>query len=348
MMSNVFLTGANGHLGANVTRELLRRGHQVVAMVRKTSDLRSLAGLDVHLHVGDIHDRDSLFEGMAGCDAVIHTASDYSLWAKEDAITYSSTISGTENVLRAAQDRGIQRVVYTSSSTTVGSRREPGKPLTEADWNETPRTAYYTAKVQAERLAKKLAEELALEIIILLPGMLLGPYDYKLTNSHRAWVTILNGEGFVWDGTIGYLHVEDAARLHVDSLTMGTPGERYLLNARSVHLNEVRDIVERLFDIRMPKMGIPMPVGKSIGFLLDKVSNLTGKPPLFDHRLFEDFMSGHFDYDNSKSLATFGIEYQPVETIFRDTTAWLVHMGFLKPKAEARFRPHFPPRPEWR
>ena len=105
-MGTVFLTGANGHIGANVARELLRRGHRVVGYVRPTSDLRGLEGLEIDLRKGDIQDADQVTRAAEGCDAIIHTAAVYIMWAPTDEAVTAPGIRGTENVLRAAREHG--------------------------------------------------------------------------------------------------------------------------------------------------------------------------------------------------------------------------------------------------
>ncbi|HUF39746.1 MAG TPA: NAD-dependent epimerase/dehydratase family protein [Anaerolineales bacterium] len=343
----VLLTGANGHIGANIARELLRRGHRVVGYVRETSDLRGLAGLDIELRRGDILDADRLIRAAEGCDAVIHTAAVYSLWAGSDEDIINPCVQGTENIFRAAQTHGIRRVVYTSSAAAIGWSNEHTEVRDETDWNDDPSTAYYVAKTDSERLAHRLAQEIGLELIILNPSVVAGPYDFKPTPSTAMLLNALNGTSPWWDAVFAFVHVEDVARLHVDGLTLGTPGERYLATGPSVPLREIAGRIRELFGIRVPVLNLPRPVAVGAGALLGLVSKLTGKPPLFDRRVYEDVMSVNGVFDNGKSRQAFGIEYRPIETILADSTSWLAHAGMLKPKAAERVRAVYPPKPEW-
>jgi len=346
-MSTVFLTGATGHLGTNIARELLRRNHKVVALVRKTSNLFPLERLNIETRIGDIQDLDSITRAAEGCDAVIHSAADYSMWAKNDENTINSCVKGTGHVLQAAHRLGIKRIVYTSSTAAVGGSKDRHQILDENFWTEGASTAYYTGKTEAEHLAHRVARELGLELIVLNPSYIMGPYDYRPTSTQQIFVQILDGSGFTFDVSWGYVHVEDAARLHVDSLTMGEPGERYIVNSKSAHFGEIAKIVEEMFAIKMPSINLPRPVWLTLGYLQWMTSKITGKPPMFDHRVYKDVMVNHFNHDNTKSRETFGIEYKPLETIFRDTAAWLIHKGMVKEETRDRLRDQYPPHPDW-
>ena len=346
-MKTIFLTGANGHIGSNITRELLRREHRVVGFVRETSDLRGLHGLDIELRKGDILDRDRVTQALEGCDAVIHTAANYSMWAKTDDEIITPCVQGTDIILHAAREHGIRRVVYTSSAVAVGGTKDQNVVHDENNWNADTSTAYYAAKVDSERLAHRLAEQLDLELIILNPSVVLGPLDFRPTPSTGIMIRALNGAGFVWDAIMAYVHVEDVAQLHVDGLKMGVPGERYLVNAVSIHMAELGKVVKAMFDVRMLPLNFPAPVTATVGYLLGMVSRVTGKPPMYDQRIYDDYMAHNGNYDNGKSRRTFGIEYRPLETILRDTAAWLAHAGMLRPKVAGRLAAQYPAQDSW-
>lgn len=347
-MTTVFLTGANGHIGANTARELLKRGHRVVGYVRETSDLRGLQGLEIELRKGDIMEADRVIRGAEGCEAIIHTAAVYSLWEASDKSIIGPCMSGTENVFQAARVHGIRRVVYTSSAAAVGWSRDPNEIRDETDWNNAPGMAYYVAKTDSERLAHRLAADLDLELIILNPTVVAGPHDHKPTPSNRMFQLALNGTAPFWNAISGLVHVDDVARLHVDALTKGEPGERYLAAGTSIHLREVSAMIREMFGIRVPVLGLPRPIGIGVGSVLGAISKVTGKPPLFDERVFDEVMSMNGVFDNGKSRRAFGIEYKPIESILADTAAWLAFIGMLKPAAAEKVQAKYPPKPEWK
>jgi dihydroflavonol-4-reductase len=346
-MQKIFLTGANGHIGANITRVLLDRGYEVVGYVRETSDLRTLAGLDIELHKGDIRDPDKVMQAAAGCDAIIHTAAVYSMWAPDDDDILSPSMEGTDNILQAAHDHGIRRVVYTSSAVAIGGTNNPDVVRDENDWNDYAKTAYYSAKTDSERLALGLAQQLDLEIITLNPTIVLGPYDFRVTPSTGVILGALNGSAPFWDGRIGIVHVDDVARLHVDGLTSGVPGERYIVNDVTLHLKDLQKYLAERFGVRAMVVGLPEFISRPTGALLGWIGKLLGKPPIYDDRIYDDTMAVHGNYSNKKSIETFGIDYKGLEATLADTTAWLIHAGMVKEKVAQRLKDQYPPNPEW-
>ncbi len=115
-----FVTGATGFLGSHVARQLLAKGADLRLLVRASSRTDNIADLPAEHVVGDLRDRESLKRGMAGCEVVFHVAADYRLWAVDGGELYESNVEGTRNVLDAARDSGVRRVVYTSSVATMG------------------------------------------------------------------------------------------------------------------------------------------------------------------------------------------------------------------------------------
>ena len=108
------VTGGSGFVGTHVVRALLSRGGAVRALVRSSSRRENLAGLDVELSEGDLTDRASLARAMRGVATVYHVAADYRLWTKDPQELYHANAGGTENVLAAAAEAGVSKVVYTS------------------------------------------------------------------------------------------------------------------------------------------------------------------------------------------------------------------------------------------
>src|SRR5271167_2393545 len=115
-----FLTGATGFLGSHVARALAEQGADLRLLVRPTSNLKNLEGLNAETTTGDLRDPASLEKAMSGCDTVFHVAADYRLWVRDPDEMYRSNVAGTRAILEAARKNGVRRVVYTSSVATMG------------------------------------------------------------------------------------------------------------------------------------------------------------------------------------------------------------------------------------
>src|ERR1700761_4639637 len=114
------VTGATGFLGSAVARALLARGEAVRVLARPNSDRRNLAGLPVEIAEGSLEDQDSLRRAVAGCGNVFHVAADYRLWVKDKSSMLRANVDGTVALMKAAQETGVKRIVYTSSVAVLG------------------------------------------------------------------------------------------------------------------------------------------------------------------------------------------------------------------------------------
>src|SRR5271157_4577237 len=115
-----FLTGATGFLGSHVARVLAEQGAELRLLVRPTSDVRNIEGLNADRVAGDLRDAASIEKALAGCDVVFHVAADYRLWVRDPDQMYRSNVEGTRSLIEAARKQRVRRVVYTSSVATMG------------------------------------------------------------------------------------------------------------------------------------------------------------------------------------------------------------------------------------
>ena len=169
------VTGASGFVGAAVARALVAQDERVRALVRASSDRRNLAALPVDV-TGDITDRSSLGAAIRGCRFVFHVAADYRLWAPDPRPMYAANVDGSLNVIEAAAENGVERVVYTSSVAVLGihADRTPAderSPVSIADMIGH----YKRSKYVAEEAVKKRAAELKLPLVVVNPSTPIGP-----------------------------------------------------------------------------------------------------------------------------------------------------------------------------
>ena len=126
----VLVTGASGFIGSAVTRQLVAREQEVIALVEPGADTANLEGLDVKQVVGDLRERaTSVQQAVSGCRAVFHVAALYRFWARDPGAFYAINVDGTRNVLGAAAEAGVERLVYTSTVGTLGLEHVSGSAL---------------------------------------------------------------------------------------------------------------------------------------------------------------------------------------------------------------------------
>src|SRR5208337_1617198 len=186
-----FVTGATGFLGTHVARQLLAKGAELRLLVRPTSRTDNIDDLAAVRVVGELRDLESLKKGMAGCEFVFHVAADYRLWTRNGRELYDSNVEGTRNILRAARETGVRRVVYTSSVATMGFGNN-GRITDE----ETPVSLenmigdYKRSKFMAERLAIE-AGQVGQNVVIVNPTTPIGERDIKPTPTGKIVVDFL-------------------------------------------------------------------------------------------------------------------------------------------------------------
>src|SRR5260221_12725793 len=173
-MPLVLVTGANGHVGNQITAELVEHGYHVRALVRRVEEakheIETLRHPSVEVVGGDIRDADAVTRAVAGCNGVFHVAAVYAVHAKDpqrDII--DPAVNGALNVLRAAKVAGVRRVVLTSSLTAIGNSSTPEHPLDESQWNDAATEPYARAKTLAERQARAFADESGLDLVAVNP-----------------------------------------------------------------------------------------------------------------------------------------------------------------------------------
>src|SRR5208337_3164453 len=277
----VFLTGATGFIGHHVAKALAAQGAQLRMLVRKTSKLSNLEGIDGETHLGDLSQPESIRPALAGCDAVVHVAADYRLWIPNPAEMYRANVAGTRDLLRMAREASVPRVVYTSSVATMHFRTD-GLVINE----DTPVSLsdmvghYKRSKFLAEQEAIRAAEA-GQQVIILNPTTPIGPNDAKPTPTGRIFVDFLNHKFPAYvDTGLNLVDVSEVAHTHLTALTKGRPGRRYILGGENLTLKQILDKMSAITGIAATTARIPFPVAFAYAFLDEWVAGrMLGREP---------------------------------------------------------------------
>lgn len=345
-MAKALVTGANGHLGCNLVRDLVEHGYEVVPMVREGANTVGLDVLGLAYARGDVRDAASVEAAMKGCDIVFHAGSPYTTWAKDPNEIIEPAVRGVETVLAAAKKTGVRRVVVTSSSNAVGFSKDTSKPLDEKSWNDCTKSPYIRAKNEQEKRAWALAKELGLDVVAVLPTGVLGRFDYKKTPTTAPFVDAFAHKGPV-PFPVNVVDVRDVARAHVLAAEKGEPGERYLAGADNADVKTLADIIEKHTG-RRPAEGLP-PVWilRTVAFFAEIVSGMSGKAPMITNDLLDDAAGSAPVFDCTKAREKLGLQARAPEEVLVDALRWAVFMGWLPNLGEA-WRAKLPPEASWK
>jgi dihydroflavonol-4-reductase len=261
-----FVTGATGFLGSHVARLLLAQGAELRLLVRAGSRLENVADLPAERAVGDLRDLESLKRGMAGCEAAFHVAADYRLWAVNGKELYDSNVDGTRNILQAARESGVGRVVYTSSVATMGFGNN-GKVTDE----NTPVALgdmigdYKRSKFLAEQLVIAAARG-GQDVVVVNPTTPIGERDIKPTPTGRIVVDFLNRKFPAYlDTGLNLVDVRDCAAGHLVAMEKALPGERYILGGENLTLKQILDKLAAITGLPSPNIRLPYAVAYATG-----------------------------------------------------------------------------------
>ncbi len=276
-----FVTGATGFLGSHVARALAEQGAALRLLVRPTSNLKNLEGLNAETATGDLRDPASLEKAMAGCEVVFHVAADYRLWVRDPDQMYRSNVEGTRAILEAARKNRVRCVVYTSSVATVGFTGN-GQPANE----DSPVSLadmighYKRSKFMAEQLAMDAGRS-AMQVITVNPTTPVGEQDVKPTPTGRIVVDFLKGKfpAYVETG-LNLVDVRECARGHILAMQKGKTGERYILGGENLTLKQILDKLSQISGLPSPTVKLPYFVAYLAGAVDETVSGrLLGREP---------------------------------------------------------------------
>jgi dihydroflavonol-4-reductase len=321
------VTGASGHVGANLVRALLEAGRPVRAIVH--DDTAGIDGLPVERIEGDVRDVASLKLAFAEVDVVFHLASKITIGTDDPVLVRAINIGGARNVVEACLDAKVRRLVHFSSIHALSS--EPADQV--IDETRPPATGsvlplYDVTKSEGEREVSAGVAR-GLDAVILNPTAVLGPHDYApsrmgavlLDLYHRRLPALVQG-GFNW------VDVRDVVRGAMAAEQKGRRGERYLLSGEWRTVAELAMVVEQTTQVKAPPFVVPMWVARLGVPFASATRRFTGKRPLFT----SDSLSAlrrHRWISHEKATRELGYQPRPLTETIADTFAWFRQAGRL-------------------
>ncbi|HON44541.1 MAG: NAD-dependent epimerase/dehydratase family protein [Planctomycetes bacterium] len=315
------VTGATGFIGYWVARKLIEAGWDVKIMVRNHVPEHTKQ-LSAEMCQGDLLDIDSLKNAVSGCTHVFHLAAHYRLWERDPQIYYDINVKGTENLLHVAMDQNVEKIIYTSSVSTL--KLDPSrKPVNE----ENIATAddiighYKRSKIYAEQSVLKMVEQ-GSPIIIVSPSTPVGPFDVKPTPTGKIIVNFLKGKMPAYvDTGLNLVAVEDVAIGHILAAEKGQVGRSYILGHENLTLKQIFDILAKISGRKAPNIRMPLWVAFAAAYCSEATAKLLHKEPsipLDGVKMSTKYMF----FDSTRAKTELGFQPTDIEAALQRAVSW--------------------------
>jgi dihydroflavonol-4-reductase len=318
------VTGANGHLGNNLVRCLAGQPGTVLAGTRNGTDSGRLQQLGCEVVHTDLLDKRSLRNAFAKVDVLYQVAAVFKHWAPDpQRDIYDANLSATRNVLEAAAEAGVEKIVYISSLAALDRSRTP---ITETTWNADISNVYFRSKTESEKLAWRLSEKFGLHMVSVLPGAMVGPNCGSLTPTMSLFTMILQGQlpadpGFYFN----FVDVRDVAEGCRQAAEGGKRGERYLLaNEHCTGVGEIVRLAQALFPERQIKTPARLPrPALYLGAALEELAGWLRRREPGMQRHFLQAFTVREECDITKARRELGFRPRPPREVIESTLKYL-------------------------
>lgn len=323
-----FVTGSTGLLGSNLVRALLAAGHEVQALVRSRQKAEKFLGAQPSLTFveGDMEKAEAFAPQLRGCDVLFHTAAyfrEYYQPGKHWSILERINVRGTVRLLELAEQAGIRKAIYVSSSTVIGKL-----PRNQVSDESTPpdaysyRNLYAKSKVLTEEAVQQFVKTHQMPVVLILPTWMFGPGDAAPTSAGQIILDFMAGElpAIVPGGNM-MVDARDVAQAMIAAVEKGKSGERYIIGGCGYSIAELLKMLEQITEKNGPNLRMPSGLFIPFARFSEFTARLLHRPTLVTVDGAESLLhNGQVKSD--KAIRELGAEFRPFEQTLRDEVAW--------------------------
>lgn len=331
MTAPTLVTGATGFVGSAVARTLLARGHTLRLMVREGSDRRNIADIPAELVEGDLSRPSTFARAVEGCRYVFHVAADYRLWVPDPAPMMAANVEGTRLLMMAAQDAGVERIVYCSSVAALGLIGDGTLADEQTPVHEHAVIGIYKkSKYRAEQEVLRLTRERGLQAVIVNPSTPVGPRDIKPTPTGQMILDCAAGRMPAYvDTGVNIVHVDDVAEGHALALERGRVGEVYILGGQNYLLGDLFRMVSEIAGVKPPRIRLSQDVLWPVAVVSEWLSRRFGIEPRVTREMLAMSRKKMF-FSSDKAIRELGYNPRPAREAVKDAIDWFREAGMLR------------------
>jgi dihydroflavonol-4-reductase len=323
----IAVSGAGGHLGSEIVRQLVKRGMTVHALI--FHDDRALKHIPCKIFKGSLLNQNSLNEWMNECDVIIHAAAVISVDRDPTGNVHATNVEGTRNLMEAALKNNIKRVIHISSIHVF--EQEPLDRLIneESPLVDDKAIAYDQSKRDSQLLVLSYISK-GIEVVVMNPTSLIGPPDHKPSLQGDAFIRIYKGGvPAVFNGGFDFVDNRDVAKAIIQSITSGKSGECYLLSGEWISMMDMIRMVNIATGKKRKAIVLPFWIGYALVPLMRLIGWIQGKPPLFTGESLGILKHGNKNISSEKAKRELQFSPRPLQETINDNMSWFDKNGYL-------------------
>jgi nucleoside-diphosphate-sugar epimerase len=321
-VSRYWLSGGTGFVGGRLAETLREDGHEVVALARPTADTRRLVSAGAEIAPGDITDKASVVRSMEGCDGGFHVAAWYEVGVADRDRMFHVNVEGTRNVLEAARETGLPKLVYCSTCGVLAPHAPGELPEPRLEGPENLGSWYAESKHEAHLLVAAAANE-GLPVLTVMPGAVYGPKDTSvLATAIKLIIRGLMVASAMDEGEFTWVHVDDVARGHILAMEKGKPGEELVLGGEAAPMREVLRKAAAAAGRKPPRFTIPTRALKVIAPISGPFTRLAGFGPRFLKEGITSAEDKSFAYSHATTTKRLGYQPRSLDEGLPETVTW--------------------------
>lgn len=326
----IVVTGATGHIGNVLVRELVANGQTVRALLLPNDNTRPLAGLDAEIVYGNVTDIRSLESAFTGAEVVFHLAGIVTIMPRMKKLLEHVNVGGVRNVSIACRACEVRRMVYTSSIHAIA---EPphGTIIDESQPFDPDRVLgdYASSKARATLLLLDEVRKGKLDAVICCPTGVIGPWDYGISNIGQLILDFASGylKSYV-RGAYDFVDVRDVARGLMLAAEKGQSGRHYIFSGSQVQVPELMKELERTIGYPAPTYEIPSAIARAAGVLASVYYRAVRRRPVFTAYSI-DVLSSNSQVSSARAREELGFTTRPWQESIREHVEWFRNEGML-------------------
>jgi dihydroflavonol-4-reductase len=315
------VTGATGHIGNVLVRKLLEHGKKARALILPGEDTSSLSGVEVEKVEGDVLNLDTLWKPLEGVSGIFHLAGVISIMPGPDPVVWRVNVEGTRNVLKAAKQSGVNRLVYTSSIHAI-QRVETGIIDETLPYDPgNPYGEYDRSKAQATLEVQRASQD-GLDAVIACPTGVIGPYDYRGSMMGSVIRTAADNQPTLYvDGAYDFVDVRDVADGLIAADEKGTRGESYILSGQRMSVRYLLETVREITGFNFPAIKIPIRLARFASFFTPFYYRMAHSIPRFTPYSLEVLQSNSH-ISHAKASRELGYHPRVLQESIADAIRW--------------------------